>query len=118
MWYKTTKNMSEIPPPSYKRNQATIDEKQLTSTYGDSAVSFLYNEANYNNDNSTVNDLDLAQGLIDLLIENNFTLESLINTSVLELAKTLGIDQDVAAIICTAANRKRKKINGSTMHLK
>ncbi|MFL6325417.1 MAG: hypothetical protein ACJ72C_11760 [Nitrososphaeraceae archaeon] len=36
--------MSEIPPPSYKRNQATTDEKQLTSTYGDSTVSFLYNE--------------------------------------------------------------------------
>jgi hypothetical protein len=65
--------MSEIPSPSHKRNQATTDEKQLTSTYSDSAVSFLYNEANNNNDSSTLNDLDLAQGLIDLLIESNFT---------------------------------------------
>jgi hypothetical protein len=65
--------MSEIPSPSHKRNQATIDGKQLTSTYSDSAVSFLYNETNNNNDSSTLIDLDLAQGMIDLLIESNFT---------------------------------------------
>jgi hypothetical protein len=51
--------MSEIPSPSHKRNQATTDGKQLTSTYSDSAVS-LYNETNNNNDSSTLIDLDLA----------------------------------------------------------
>lgn len=46
-----------------KRNQVTDDEQQLTSTYSDSAVRFLYNEGNNNNDSSSLNDLDLAQGI-------------------------------------------------------
>ena len=76
-WYEITTNMSELPSPSNKRNQVTDDEQQLTalSTYSDSAVRFLYNETNNNNnDSSSLNDLDLARGLIDLLVENNFTL--------------------------------------------
>jgi hypothetical protein len=81
-WYETITNMSEIPSRSPKRNQVTDDEQPLTSTYSDSVVRFLYSETNNNNDSSSLNDLDLAVltiagGLIQLLVENNFTLKSL-----------------------------------------
>jgi len=87
----------------------TDDEQQLTSTYSDSAVSFLQNDksrSNDNNDESRIHELDLPQGLIELLVENNFTLESILNASSSELSKTLGIDHEIAAIICAAANKK------------
>jgi hypothetical protein len=103
--------MSETPLPSDKRYQVTTDEQHLISTYSYSTLSFLYNETNNNNDSVSLTDLDLADGLIDLLVENNFTLESLLNTSVLELAKTLGIDQEVATLICKAAKNKKKILN-------
>ena len=100
--------MSEIPSPSYKRNQVTTDEQHLTSTYSDSAISFLYNETNNNSDSSSLNELDLAHGLIELLVENDFTAESLTDTSSSELSKTLGIDQEVATLICKAAAKNKK----------
>lgn len=118
-WYEITTNMSELPSPSNKRNQVTDDEQQLTalSTYSDSAVRFLYNETNNNNnDSSSLNDLDLARGLIDLLVENNFTLKSLLNTNSSELSKTLGIDEEVATLICKTAKSKKppnKEFGGS-----
>jgi hypothetical protein len=49
--------------------------------------------------------------LMDLLIRNNFTTKTLRNTSSSELSKTLGIDQEVAAIICAAANKKKMMAN-------
>ena len=90
---------------SHKRNKIIVDRQKLTSTYNDSGVGFLY----YNNDGckSTIHDLDLAQGLIQLLVENNFTLESLLDTSSSELSKTLGIDEEVATLICKAAKNKK-----------
>ena len=100
--------MSDIPSSSHKRNQVTTDEQHLTSTYSDSAISFLYNETNNNSDSSSLNELDLAHGLIDLLVENDFTVESLTDTSSSELSKTLGIDQEVAALICKAAAKNKK----------
>jgi hypothetical protein len=111
-WYETTRSMSKkITPSSHNRNQATTDEEQLALTYNDSALSFLYNEINNNKYRSTLNDLDLAHGLIDLLIESNFTLESLVKTSASELSKTLGIDQEVAVMICKVANKQIKDIS-------
>ena len=89
-----------------KRNQITITHEKLTSTYNDSSISFLYD----NNDDghkSTIHNLDLARGLIQLLVENNFTLKSLLNTSSSELSKTLGIDEEVATLICKAAKNKK-----------
>ena len=68
----------------------------------DSDISFLYD-----NRKNTIHTLDLARGLIQLLIENNFTLQSLLNTSSSELSKTLGIDQEVATLICKAAKTRR-----------
>ncbi|MFL6425814.1 MAG: hypothetical protein ACJ71R_19810, partial [Nitrososphaeraceae archaeon] len=63
--------------------------------------------SNDNNDKGTIHDLDLAHGLIDLLVENNFTLELLISTNPSELSRILAIDQEIAAIILTAANKKK-----------
>jgi hypothetical protein len=100
--------MTEILSASNKRNHVvTDDEQQLTSIYSDSLVSSLYN--NNNKHTNTLQDLDLAQGLIQLLIRNNFTVDSLRNTSSSELSKTLGIDQEVTAIMCAAANKKNNK---------
>jgi hypothetical protein len=48
----------------------------------------------------------LAHGLIDLLVENNFTLKLLLNTSSSELSKTLGIDEEVATLICKTAKKQ------------
>jgi hypothetical protein len=102
--------MTEVISVDRKRNRSiTDDEQQLTSTYSDSTISFLDNDISYNNNNhkSTIRQLDLAQGLIQLLVENNFTLNSLLNTSPSELSKTLGIDQEVATLICKAAKNKK-----------
>ena len=91
------------------RNQIVVDQEKLTSTYNDSGISFVYDINNNNDDcKSTIHDLDLAQGLIDLLVENNFTLESLLTASSSELSKTLGIDQEVATLICKAAAKNKK----------
>jgi mevalonate kinase len=68
----------------------------------DSEISFLYD-----NSKNIIHTLDLAQGLIQLLVENNFTLLSLLNTSSSELSKTLGIDEEVATLICKAAKNMK-----------
>jgi hypothetical protein len=100
-----------------------VDITSMLSTYdtGDSqqdvftSSSFSHNktrrversDANYNNytysDNANVNSLDIADGLKELLIKYDFTLEELLNTSISDLAEYLGIDLYVANIICNAA---------------
>jgi hypothetical protein len=52
-----------------------------------------------------INQLDIAYGLKQLLINNTFTLKSLLNTPVSELAKILGIDEYVASLINNAVRR-------------
>src|SRR5919199_1192911 len=91
----------------HKRKQIMMDRQKLTSTCNDSGISFVYDINNNDGCKSTIHELDLAHGLIDLLIENNFTLKSLIDTSSSELSKTLDIDQEVATLICKAAKNKR-----------
>ena len=74
----------------HRRNQIVVDQEKLTSTYNDSGISFVYDINNNNNDcKSTIHDLDLAQGLIDLLVEHNFAIESLLTASSSELSKLL-----------------------------
>ena len=97
-------------PTLHKRNQITVTNEKLTSTYTDSGIGLLYDDKNSGR-KSTIYDLDLARGLIHLLVENNFTLKSLLNTSSYELSKTLGIDQEVATLICKAAKNKKKIAN-------
>ena len=102
--------MTEVISIDQKRNRpVSEDEQQLTSSYSDSSTSFLNNSTRYNNLKSTIHDLDLPYGLIDFLIENKFSLESLTNTNPAELSCILAIDQEVAAIIWNAANKKNHK---------
>ena len=107
--------MTEVAFIDQKQNhRVTEDEQQLTSTYSDSTISFLNNSTRYNNNNnnkSTIDDLDLPYCLIDLLIKNNFSLESLTNTDPSELSSILAIDQEVSAIIWNAANKKHRKMH-------
>jgi hypothetical protein len=49
-----------------------------------------------------INQLEIADGLKHLLLTRDFSLKSLLNTSVSDLAKTLGIDEYVAKIVSSA----------------
>jgi hypothetical protein len=55
-----------------------------------------------------INQLDIADGLKELLISSGFTLKSLLNTSAPDLAKILGIDQYVAKLITDAISKAIK----------
>lgn len=52
-----------------------------------------------------INQLDLADGLKELLIGNGFTLKSLLNMSTSELAEILAIDDYVAKLVSDAAKK-------------
>jgi hypothetical protein len=51
----------------------------------------------------TINQLDVADGLKELLISNGFTLRLLLKTPTSELAKILGIDEYIAKLVHDAA---------------
>jgi len=53
----------------------------------------------------TINQLDIADGLKELLISKSLNLKLLLNTPVSGLAKMLGIDNYVASIIHHAARK-------------
>jgi hypothetical protein len=53
----------------------------------------------------SINQLDIAYGLKELLISKSFTLKLLLDTPVSTLAKILGIDNYVASIIHHAARK-------------
>jgi hypothetical protein len=44
-----------------------------------------------------------------MLVKSNYTLESLINTEPSTLSHVLAIDQEIAVIICAAANKRNKE---------
>jgi hypothetical protein len=78
------------------------------------SYSLLHNQSSktyYNNHNNTyiypdyvtINCLDIADGLKELLIKYGFTLDELSSMSSSELAEFLGIDQCIAKIIGSAA---------------
>jgi hypothetical protein len=78
------------------------------------SYSLLHNQSSktyYNNHNNTyiypdyvtINCLDIADGLKELLIKYGFTLDELSSMSSSELAEFLGIDQYIAKIIGSAA---------------
>ncbi|MGA9154959.1 MAG: hypothetical protein WBZ36_30615 [Candidatus Nitrosopolaris sp.] len=56
-----------------------------------------------------INQLDIADGLKELLLSSSFTLKSLQNASVSDLAKTLGIDEYVAKLVSDAVNKAIKR---------
>ena len=106
--------MTQVIPIDHNRNHRLTEDKQqlASSTYSDSNISFLYNNKEHSNNNNlggTIEKLDLAYGLIELLVKNNYTLDSLINTNPSDLSRVLAIDQEIAAIICAAANKKNKE---------
>ena len=53
----------------------------------------------------TINQLDIADALKELLISKSFTLKLLLDTPVSVLAKILGIDNYIASIIHDAATK-------------
>jgi len=53
-----------------------------------------------------INQMDIADGLKELLIISGFTLKSLLNTSASDLARILGIDEYVAKHLTDALNIK------------
>ena len=61
-----------------------------------------------------INQMDIADGLKELLIISGFTLKSLLNTSASDLARILGIDVCVAKLVSDAVNNKKVKINSMT----
>lgn len=62
---------------------------------------YIYNSP----DSSTINSLDIADGLKELLNKYGFTLNELLNIPSSELAEFIGIDKYVAQIIGSAATR-------------
>jgi hypothetical protein len=68
-----------------------------------------------NNDNpddsiNIINQLDIADGLKDLIINHDLSLETILNTSTDDLARILGIDQQVVELICAAAKKQNKML--------
>jgi hypothetical protein len=121
MIYITRADMTQVIPIDHNRNhRLTEDKQQLTSsTYSDSNISFLYNNKEHSNNNNlggTIEKLDLAYGLIELLVKNNYTLDSLINTTPSDLSRVLAIDQEVGAIICAAVNKKNNRGRKASNH--
>jgi hypothetical protein len=52
-----------------------------------------------------VNQLDIPEGLKELIINHGFTLDLLLGLHPIDLAQTLGIDNDVAKMIIDATRR-------------
>lgn len=55
-----------------------------------------------------VNQLDIPEGLKELIINHGFTLDLLLGLHPMDLAQTLGIDNDVAKMIIDATRRHAK----------
>ncbi|HXX98759.1 MAG TPA: hypothetical protein VEL11_16810 [Candidatus Bathyarchaeia archaeon] len=55
-----------------------------------------------------VNQLDIAEGLKELIINHGFTLDLLLDFHPIDLAQTLGIDNSVAKMIIDATRRHAK----------
>ena len=55
-----------------------------------------------------INQMEVADGLKELLISTGFTVKSLLNTSALDFAKIFGIDEYVGKLISDAVNKAIK----------
>jgi len=55
-----------------------------------------------------VNQLDIAEGLKELIINHGYTLDLLLGSIPSDVAQTLGIDNDVAKMIIDATRRSLK----------
>jgi hypothetical protein len=61
-----------------------------------------------------INQLDIADGLKELLLSHGFTLELVLSMTSNDLAEIVGIDKCIAMIIKDAAKRIRNDINQPT----
>ena len=91
---------------SYSRKNV----KNTASSYSDSLLQNQKSKMNNNEnntysypDNVTINPLDIADGLKELLIKYGFTTEVLLSIPSSELAEFLGIDKYIAQLISSAA---------------
>ena len=83
-------------------------EVQLTSSPSPSLIP-LPKERTLSKNNITVSQLDIPDGLKELLITHNLlSLESILKMSSADLASILGIDQHVGEIISAAAKKLQK----------
>ena len=62
-----------------------------------------------------INQLDVADGLKELLISNGFTLRLLLKTSTPELAKILGTDEYITKLVRDAATKITKVRHQNTI---
>jgi len=62
-----------------------------------------------------INQLDIADGLKELLISNGFTLRLLLKTSAPELAKILGIDEYINKLVRDAVKKIIKDRHQNTV---
>ena len=90
------------------------EDSQRNISYSPSLSQSKSNKTNYftesNNDHinshsMSINSLEIADGLKELLIKYGFTLEELLTMPTSDLAEFLGIDIYIANIICTAARK-------------
>jgi hypothetical protein len=56
----------------------------------------------------TIEELEIPEGLKELLTKSGFTFDSIISSDVDHLASSLGIERDVAKIILEAAKKLKK----------
>ena len=87
-------------------------EVQLTPSSSSSPLSSMIalpNEQTLSKNNIAVNQLEIADGLKELLITHNLlSLESILKMSSADLASILGIDQHIGEIISAAAKKLQK----------
>ena len=63
-----------------------------------------------NSNKTIISQLDIADGLKELLIHHDLSLDSILNTSSTDLARILNIDQQVAEIIVISAKKQIKML--------
>jgi hypothetical protein len=85
----------------------------ISSTKTDETLSYYnitFKDHNgYYYSSSGICDLDLADGLKDLLVKHDFNLELLVNTTSSDLSNSLGIDLDVAALILSTVDKQKRE---------
>jgi hypothetical protein len=90
-------------------NNTVSSSSSLLHNQGSKKISEINSNKNiyiYNSpDSSTINSLDIADGLKELLNKYGFTLNELLNIPSSELAEFIGIDKYVAQIIGSAATK-------------
>lgn len=63
-----------------------------------------------NSNKTIISQLDIADGLKELLLHHDLSLDSILNTSSTDLARILNIDQQVAEIIVISAKKQIKML--------